>query len=210
MYMVLLSIFNVLLFKLSTQTEIVIGVDTGGRTHPDFQEILGVFINTLVLRTFPGREKTFHRFLQEIKTKTLEIFENQDYPFDLLADKLVKTWNPSRNPLFDVMFSYEHFEIKPLEIPAALRHLTLKPYNKGVTASKLDMNVKARAGDVIEIIIEYKTGLFTESTIQRYAGYFKEIVDAVTRDPEILLKDIKITHDLLPINQDISSLELEF
>ncbi|MDQ1355255.1 MAG: phthiocerol/phenolphthiocerol synthesis type-I polyketide synthase [Acidobacteriota bacterium] len=210
LYMVLLSIFNILLFKLSAQNEIIIGVDTAGRTHADFEQIIGVFINTLVLRTFPVREKPFRRFLQVVKAKTLEIFENQDYPFDLLVDKLEKTRTPFRNPIFDILFSYEQFEVKPLEIPEALSHLTIRPYDEGTVASKLDMNVKARAGDVIEIIIEYKTKLFKESTIRRYAGYFKEIVDAVILDSEIMLQDIKITHDLLRIDRDIGKLDLEF
>lgn len=210
LYMVMLSIFNVLLSKLSAQTEIVIGVDTAGRTHADFERIIGVFINTLVLRVFPGKEKTFRRFLQEVKTKALEIFENQDYPFDLLADKLVKVRNPLRNPIFDVLFSYEHFEMKPLELPETFTPLNIKPYDESTVASKMDINVKVRGEDVIEIIIEYKTKLFKKSTIQRFANYFIEIVEAIIQEPGILLKDIRLTQDLLRINQDLSKLDLEF
>jgi phthiocerol/phenolphthiocerol synthesis type-I polyketide synthase E len=210
LYMVLLSIFNVLLAKLSGQEDIIIGVDTAGRTHADLQQMIGVFINTLVLRTYPAKNKTFKSFLNEIMVKTLEIFENQDYPFDHLVEQVVKKRDTSRNPIFDVMFSYESFQIKPLEIPENTAHLKIKPWRDESRMSKLDINVKIRTGQTIVIIFEYSTKLFKEKTIQRFSNYFREIAAAVIKNRDTRLGDIKLSHDLLAVTPTITARDLEF
>ena len=86
--MVLLAIFNILLFKLSSQEDIVIGTPIAGRRHADLEEIIGMFVNTLALRNWPHGEKTVREFLGEVKNLTLQAFENQDYQFENLVDKL--------------------------------------------------------------------------------------------------------------------------
>ncbi|MCK5057807.1 MAG: amino acid adenylation domain-containing protein, partial [Candidatus Aminicenantes bacterium] len=81
LYMIVLALFNVLLAKLSGQEDIVVGSPTAGRDHADLQKVIGMFVNTLTLRSHPVAEKTFIDFLKEVKEKTLRAFENQDYPF---------------------------------------------------------------------------------------------------------------------------------
>ena len=210
LYMVMLVIFNILLAKISGMEDIVIGIDVAGRSHADLERIIGVFINTLVLRGYPAREKTVKNFLAEIKVKTLAAFDNQDYQFEHLVEQVVKERDSSRNPIFDVMFTYESFEIKPLEIPASLPQLDLEPYGDERQMSKLDMNIKVRAGLAMGITMEYSTTLFKEDTIRRFAGYFKEITTAVLENRDIQLGKIKVSHDLMAIKPAISPADLEF
>ena len=109
LYMVLLSVFNILLAKLSDQQDIIIGTPVAGRGHDDLQSIIGMFVNTLALRNFPGREKSFTSFLAEVKERTLTAFENQYYPFEELVDHLLLNRDTGRNPLFDVMFALQKY-----------------------------------------------------------------------------------------------------
>ncbi|MCP5108776.1 MAG: hypothetical protein GY950_35655, partial [bacterium] len=88
LYTVLLSIYYLLLYRLSRQEDIVIGAPTAGRVHNDLQHIIGLFLNTVTTRNYPRPGKTFTGFLSEVKTNTFQAFENQEYQFDELVDKL--------------------------------------------------------------------------------------------------------------------------
>ncbi|MCP5102042.1 MAG: non-ribosomal peptide synthetase, partial [bacterium] len=109
-YMVLSAVINLLLARLSGGEDIIIGTPTAGRSHADLQGIIGMFVNTLAMRNHPAGEKTVRAFLGEVKQHTLEAFENQDYPFEDLVEKVTVARDISRNPLFDVMFALQNLE----------------------------------------------------------------------------------------------------
>ncbi|MCP5054682.1 MAG: AMP-binding protein, partial [bacterium] len=88
LYMILLALINILLSKLSNQEEIVIGTAIAGRKHADLEKIIGMFVNTLALLNSPNGGKTFLQFLNELKDRTLEAFENQEYQFEDLVDRV--------------------------------------------------------------------------------------------------------------------------
>ncbi|MCK4261381.1 MAG: amino acid adenylation domain-containing protein, partial [Halanaerobiales bacterium] len=104
LFMTLLSTYNILLAKLSGQEDIIVGSPIAGRKHADLESIIGMFVNTLVFRNYPEGNKRFVDFLEEVKEKSLEAYQNQDYQFDMLVDQLNLERDLSRNPLFDVMF----------------------------------------------------------------------------------------------------------
>jgi amino acid adenylation domain-containing protein len=177
LFMVLLAIFNVLLGKLSGQEDIIIGTPIAARRHVDLDPIIGMFVNTLVMRHFPTGSKTFKVFLREIKASILEAFENQEYPFEELVEKVNVSRDAGRNPLFDVMFALQNWERAGGEIPG----LVVKPYPFENRTAKFDLNLDAMemAGQ-ITFSLEYSTALFEESTIQKFTGYFKKIVVHIT------------------------------
>ncbi|HLP60512.1 MAG TPA: SDR family NAD(P)-dependent oxidoreductase, partial [Candidatus Deferrimicrobium sp.] len=102
LFMGLLAAYTIFLARISNGEDIPIGCPVAGRGHADLEHILGMFVNTLVLRNSPHPGKTFRCFLQEVKQKTLAAFENQDYPFEELVEKVAKGRDTDRNPLFDV------------------------------------------------------------------------------------------------------------
>ncbi|MCP5106848.1 MAG: AMP-binding protein, partial [bacterium] len=108
MYMVLLAAFNVFLWKLTGGEDIVVGSPTAGRRHNDLETIMGMFVNTLVLRNSPEGNMSFNAFLGDVKERSLQALENQDYPFDELVRKVAPRQDASRNPLFDVIFGLEN------------------------------------------------------------------------------------------------------
>ncbi|MDW3191885.1 MAG: amino acid adenylation domain-containing protein [Cytophagales bacterium] len=189
MFMVLLSVFNVLLSKLSNQEDIVVGTPTAGRSHVATEGIIGMFVNTLPLRNYPKGEMSFVQFLDDVKQRVLACFEHESYPYEQLVEDLAIPRETSRNPLFDVMFSFQNFE----EVKFALPGLKLNQFSHQSYTSKFDLSWTAReVDDELEIGVAYATDLFKEATIERFIDYFKRIVDAVIEDPDQQLFEIDI------------------
>jgi amino acid adenylation domain-containing protein len=207
LFMLILAIWVVLLSGLTGQEDIAVGTPIAGRRHAQLQETIGIFINTLVLRNYPTKEKTFKQFLQEVKQKTIAALDNQDYQFEDLVNKLVKTRDVSRNPLFDVMFTLENLDIPKIEIPG----LKLKPYDyKNPGKSWMDIVLQGYDnGTSISFTCYYDSKLFKKETIDRFMKYFREIITTVSRDKETWLKDIPITHDLVEVPSHIPQVEFE-
>ncbi|WP_146738117.1 condensation domain-containing protein, partial [Bacillus tropicus] len=87
-----------------------------GRQHPDLQDVPGMFVNTVALRSHPAGKKTFKQFLDEVKTASLQAFEHQSYPLEELIEKLPLTRDTSRSPLFSVLFNMQNMEIPALRL----------------------------------------------------------------------------------------------
>jgi len=199
-FVVLLAIYNVLLFKITGQEDITVGSSITGRSHADLQNVIGVFVNMLAMRNLPGGEKTFLEFLEEVKENALNAFENQDYPFDELVNKLRLQGDNSRNPLFDTEFAMNNMEIPEVEIPG----LKLEPYDNGVRFAKFDLHFTVvDRDDIIDITLRYSTALYKKSTVCRITEHYIEIAGQLAADLEIKLKNISISHDFLSAQSNI-------
>jgi amino acid adenylation domain-containing protein len=199
LFMVLLAACNVLLSRLSHQEDIVMGTPAAGRNYVGLEKIIGMFVNTLVLRNSPRGDWSFKRFLADVKKRTLKAFDNQDYPFEDLVEKVVATRDTSRNPLFDIMIVLQNLAIDTdgpqavLSAAPGIQDLKIKPYEHEIITSPLDMTITADEGiDKIALSVEYCTKLFKENTIQRIFGYLKKIISAVTTDPDQTISTIDI------------------
>ncbi|MDE1376701.1 condensation domain-containing protein, partial [Bacillus licheniformis] len=115
MYMLLLAGYTALLSKYTGQEDIIVGTPAAGRNHEDIQHLIGMFVNTLAIRNHPEGKKTFRDYLQEVKENTLQAYENQDYPFEELVEKVNIKRDMARNPLFDTMLVYHNTDVKPFE-----------------------------------------------------------------------------------------------
>jgi tyrocidine synthetase-3 len=189
LFMPLLSVFNILLSRLCGLEDIIVGTPTAGRPHADLQQIVGMFVNTLALRNFPSAEKPFREFSREVRDRTLLAFENQAYQFEDLVEKAAISRDASRNPLFDFVFALQNMDMPEIEIPG----LRLKPFGYNYKISKFDLTLMGvEDGERLVFTVEYAAKLFTEATIDRFVGYFKEAVSAVLEDPDRQIKDIEI------------------
>jgi amino acid adenylation domain-containing protein len=184
LFMVLLTLFNVLLAKLSGQEEIVVGSPIAGRRHIELEKIIGMFVNTLALKNYPSGEKTFTGFLREVKENTLATVENQDYPFEELVEKVNVTRDASRNPLFDFMFALQNIDISGLGEGITIGNLKLKPFEYGYNIAKFDLTVICEeSGKKLDFVVDYCCKLFKEETIEKFVSYFKNIIYLVTSTP---------------------------
>jgi tyrocidine synthetase III len=189
LYMVLLAIYNILLAKLSGNEQIIIGTPTAGRRHPQLQQIIGMFVNTIALKNSPKSEKTFREFLYEVRESTLSGLENQDYPFEDLVEQLDVNRDPARNPIFDVMFALQNMAREELKIPG----VKLKPYDYDTKTAKFDLDLNGiEAQEKLLFTFQYSSNLFKPSTIKRFVIYFKVIVAEILENSIIQIKDIEI------------------
>lgn len=195
LYILLLTVFNILLFKISGQEEIVVGTGTAGRRHADLHPIVGMFINMLVLQNSPASEKTVMDFLGEVRDRTLSDFENQEYPFDNLVEKLVKNRDFSRNPLFQVVFELQNIDVFSGRIPeVSVPGLKMFPLDYIRKISRFDICwLAALDNKRLVFTVQYCTRLFKKTTIERYVTYYREIVSAIRVNPHIKLHDISIS-----------------
>jgi amino acid adenylation domain-containing protein len=186
LFMVLLAIYYIFLAKLSGQEDIVIGSPVAGRNRPEIHEVIGMFVNTLAIRSFPSQRKPFREFLQEVKTHTLDALENQAYPFEILVEKITLKRDASRNPLFDVMFDLQSQLIE-------WEHSFAREVDVNLGVSKFDLTLTViEEQETLKCFFEYCTGLFKTDTIQRFTGYLEHIVTEVLLNPAILQGDIQL------------------
>jgi len=189
MYMVLLALFNVLLAKLSGNHDITVGTPIAGRRHIDLQPIIGMFVGTLALRNYPDPSRTFFTFLQEVKERTLTAFENQDYQFEDLVEHVVVNRDPSRNPLFDVMFALQNMEVQEMEISG----LKVGLYDFENKIANFDLFLQGfEKEDGVIFLFTYCTKLFKKETVERFVSYFKMIMSVLIKNPHKKISEIEI------------------
>jgi non-ribosomal peptide synthetase component F len=212
LFMVLLAVYNVLVSKVSGQEDIVVGVGAAGRRYEELQPIIGMFVNTLPLRSYPGKKKSFRTFLEEVREKALMAFENQDFQFEDLVEKVVPRREQNRNPLFDIAFVLQNLHVNSPDIPRVESiGLKVSPFGCPSRISRFDISFFcSEAGEGLLFNVEYCTGLFKKQTIERFILYYKEIVSGVLENNDIKLGDISISHNLLRAKPENPGMELEF
>ena len=185
LFMLMLAAFNVLLARMTGQTDIVVGTSIAGRRHVDFENIIGLFVNVLALRNYPFRDTSFTAFAQEVKQRTLAAFDNQDYPFDELVARLSRD-EFVNSPLINAVFNLDNLEQSDavIRFQSGAGELLLKPhgFEDKITQADFIMECFEIEGALVSWI-KYRRNLFREETIHRFIGYFKRIVRAVIEDP---------------------------
>jgi amino acid adenylation domain-containing protein len=190
LYMLMLAIFNILLSKLSGQEDIIVGTLAAGRRHADLEHIVGMFVNTLAMRNYPQGHKTVSTFLKEVKKGTLAAYENQEYQFEDLVDKISLRRDTSRNPVFDVMFDLLNDPGYREDMPDTSENSGDEP-RKGT--SKFDLILTAvDFGETIDFRLEYCSRLFAASTIKRFIGYFKKMVISLSETGDVKLAHLEL------------------
>jgi non-ribosomal peptide synthetase component F len=203
MFMLLYAMYTILLWKLSLQTDIVVGVPIAGRSHVELAGVVGMFVNTLALRSRPGAGKGFRQYLAEVKENVLSAFDHQEFDLEGLVEQIGKklNWKEGRNPLFDVMFTMQNVEIPELKIPG----LSLKGYGQRKPLAKFDLSLTGiELKDRVELGFVYSDDLFKPETIERFAGYYREITASVLKNPDIEPGDMQVSPDYLDVKAKIA------
>ncbi len=181
LYMVILAIYKLLLHKYTSQEDIVVGSTIAGRPHQDLEKIVGMFVNTLGIRSHPQANKKFSEFLVDVKENVLKSFENQDYPFEMLIEKLNLHRIPNRNPLFDILLNWQDSDLLETEIQG----LKLIPYSWNKKISKFDLILHAtETSKGVKFSLEYRAELFKRSTIERLVSHFLNLIGKVLENQE--------------------------
>nr|WP_283746656.1 non-ribosomal peptide synthetase [Bacillus cereus] len=189
MYMLMLAGYTTLLSKYSGQEDIVVGSPIAGRKHVDLNNVMGMFVNTLAMRNYPKGNRSFREYLKEVKENTLKAYENQDYQFEELVEKVNVRRDISRNPLFDTMLVFQHTDNMLLNLDG-LKVSMLEDQRKIV---KFDITIHvSELEDGLGLEIEYCTALYKKETIERFLEHFINVLREVVENPEQKLSEINI------------------
>ncbi|WP_273480580.1 non-ribosomal peptide synthetase, partial [Acetivibrio straminisolvens] len=188
----LFSVYTALLHRYTGQEDIIIGSLSAGRNHPDLENMVGMFNNFLPIRTQINAAGTFEELMNSVNGELVKAYENQDYPYDMMVEKLSFRPELSRNPFFDTMLIF-HNEIDR-DISLKLEGLSFDLYKLNSHTSKLDLKLDVyldKTGS-IECIIEYNTALFKKETIERLAKHFANITREVLQKPNKKISEIEM------------------
>ncbi|WP_346293414.1 amino acid adenylation domain-containing protein [Sphaerothrix gracilis] len=190
LFTVLLTAFKILLQRYSHQHDIVVGTDIANRNRVETEGLIGLLVNTLVLRTDLTGDPTCLELLQRVRDVLLGAYAHQDLPFE----RLVAALNPERNlsqmvPLFQVKFD---LQLAPLP-PLSLGELTAQPlaFDNETTKFELRLNLfDSEAG--LRGQVEYSTDLFERSTIARLVGHFQTLLENLVACPQQRLSELSL------------------
>jgi amino acid adenylation domain-containing protein len=163
-----------------------------GRRHDDLQNIIGMFVNTLSMRNYPAGEKRFSEFLEEVKERTLEVYENQEYPFEELVNKVSVRRDTGRNPIFDVVFNF----LSKFDVHEQENIKTIDPddiADLGEFKAIFDITLQASELEgLLYLTVDYCTKIYRVETIKRFITFFKRIVVEINKNPTQRISSIDI------------------
>lgn len=177
LFMTLMAGINGVFYRYTNTSDIVLGTTVAGREHPDLENQIGLFINTLPIRTTFDGTKGFKTLLNQQKESLVEAYKHQSYPFDKLVDQLNLQIELSRSALFDVMVILQNQKtvVTPTAEMAGNVHLT--PYKKEKKYSQFDITFSfIETGSDLQLLVDYNTDLYTEEFIQNLLNHLGQFI----------------------------------
>ncbi|HYP25734.1 MAG TPA: amino acid adenylation domain-containing protein, partial [Blastocatellia bacterium] len=192
LFMTLLAAYQVLLHKYTSQDVIVVGTPVAGRSRSETEGLIGLFVNTLILKADLSGNPTFRQLLTQVKDVVLEGYAHQDVPFERLVEELQPDRSLSVSPLFQVMIVVENAE-RP---EAELRGLKLNMIGSDTTTSKFDLTLMlSDTGEELVAAMEYSKDIFDAETIKRMLNHLAQILREVSAQPEVRLNRVRMLTD---------------
>src|SRR6185437_7921630 len=180
LFMTLLAAYALLLHRYSGQEEVVVGSPIAGRSRAETAPLIGFFLNTLVLRTHVAGAGSFRELVRRVRATCLGAYAHQDAPFERLVQELRPEPDPSRSPLFQVIFNFQSAPTPPVALPG----VEVTRVIAGSTTVKADLTlIMIASEDVLGGVVEYATDLFEKETIERLFGHFEALLRGSAADP---------------------------
>jgi len=193
LYMTLLAAFQVLLSRLSGQRDIVVGTPIAGRDRPELEDLVGFLMNNIVLRTELSGDPSFRELLTRVRRTCLAAYEHQEVPFERLVEELRPERDPSRNPLFQVMFNMLNFgDDRRLELPGL--EATFTPLAASTSKFDLTLYAKEEAG-AIRLTAAYSADLFDGARISVLVEQYVEVLRQAVERPDAPVSRLTLVTD---------------
>ena len=203
-FMVLLAGWAALLERWSGQENLLIGTPTAGRSNAEFGGVVGYFVNSLVLRVDLSGGVTFRELVGRVRGTALSAYANQDFPFALLTERLVPARDPSRSPLFQVMFALQQAPLTGAEalsalalgvegVPLSLGSLAAESAALGRPGAQLDLSLfLARIEGDLAACLEFNSDLWDAVTAERLLLHLETLLAGAVADPATRLADLPL------------------
>jgi amino acid adenylation domain-containing protein len=200
LFMTLLAAFQTLLYRYSGQEDISVGTPIANRTRAEIEPLIGLFINTLVLRGDLSGEPSFRELLQRVRQASLGAFAHQDLPFEMLVEALQPERDLSRTPLFQVMFILQNAPTpstvnrdSPQQSDLLQSDLLVSALDVDSGTATFDLTLSmAEQVDGLDASVEYSTDLFDAATIERMLGHFQMLLEAIVADPNVSIAKLPL------------------
>lgn len=186
-YMLFVSTFLILLHRYTGQDDITLGSPIANRNQNETKRMLGVLVNNIVIRSKLAENETISEFFEKMKEQILEDISNQPYPFDMLIKKENIKVDSSRNPMFDVMFTYQNKEENTIQLSG--KNVNVLELDNNISKFNLSIEVKPK---VHTINIEYCTKLFKRETIENLFEHYLYMLTDIIENVDAKIKDIDI------------------
>jgi amino acid adenylation domain-containing protein len=188
-FMMLLAVLQTLLHRYTAENDVIVGSPIASRNRAEIQNMLGIFVNTLALRTRIEGHMTFQELLARVREVVLGAYQHQDLPFDMLVEALAVPREANTTPVFQVVFAYQN-------VPApewTFLGLTVNAGNihNGTAQFELTL-VMWETDDGFRGSLEYDTDLFDPETIAQFARSFGFVLEAVTQNPDQCLARVPL------------------
>ena len=204
LYATLLAAFETLLYRYTGQESFAVGSPSSGRNSAALTDMVGYFVNPLVMRADFSGDPSFVELLARVRRTVLDALAHQAFPFALLVQRLQPERDPSRTPLFETMFVYQPSQLLKGEAlasfaagQAGLRvkagELLLESLALRQRTALFDLLVSAtEVGETLLCSIEYSTDLFDEASIRRMAGHFQTILESILENPQQRVSELQL------------------
>ncbi|MET0649873.1 MAG: amino acid adenylation domain-containing protein [Pyrinomonadaceae bacterium] len=195
LFMALLAAFDVLLYRYTGQTDLSVGTPISGRSRPEAEGLVGLFVNTIVLRSDLSSDPTFRELLGRVREMMLEAHAHQDVPFEKLVGELRPERSASHSPLFQVMLVLQN---APMEdhVPSSELSISLSNLDVDIGTSQFDLVVSLEeSGGSLLAYWNYMTDLFEPATITRMFTHFQNLLEGVVADPDRRISALDILGD---------------
>ncbi|MFJ6694630.1 amino acid adenylation domain-containing protein [Streptomyces sp. NPDC091272] len=190
-FIVFQAALSALLTRLGAGTDIPLGVSVAGRADEALNDLVGMFINSLVLRSDTSGDPTFRELLDRLRETDLAAYAHQDVSFDQVVDTLKPTRSLSRNPLFQIGLGVRSDRVQPL----VLTGLTVTPEYVGSDQAKLDLLLELLpwpGQEGLRGLLTFSTDLFTKATVERMVEQFQQVLRSVAADPDVRLSALEL------------------
>ncbi|MBP7148250.1 MAG: amino acid adenylation domain-containing protein [Acidobacteria bacterium] len=191
LFMTLLAALQALLLRTTGQEDLPVGIAIAHRTRPQDEALIGFFANTLVLRTSLAGDPSFRELLRRVRRTALDAYAHQDVPFETVVSELRPERDPTRTPLFQLMFAHQN-------VPGAARGLQLpdlaiRPFPVATQAAKFDLALYvSESEDGLAATWQYDCDLFDDATIARIAGHYGTLLAGIAAAPDQRLSDLPL------------------
>ncbi|MCA1372779.1 MULTISPECIES: non-ribosomal peptide synthetase [unclassified Bradyrhizobium] len=180
-FMTVLAAWAVVLSRLSSQTDIVIGTPTANRNRPEIEGLIGFFVNMLALRVDLSAEPSVAELLRRVRAAALAAQDHQDLPFEQVVEIVQPLRRPEQTPVFQAVFAWQNNERGPLELPGLKAEVADIPLQQ--VKFDLELNLGEMDGRIVGSL-NYATSLFDEATITRHRGYLLTVLRAMISDAD--------------------------
>lgn len=192
LFALLLTVYNILLYRYSGQTDIVVGAPIANRQLKECENIIGLFMNLIVHRNKVSPAMSFEDLLRQVQQEVIESYENQGLPFDLLVSKVKPPKQVSQNPIFQTLLVLQNgFKLSGKWESANIDY-RIQELHQGTSRADIVLIVNEDVGDRLSGYAEYNTDLFTRATIASIVERFLYLLEMVLNQPEIEISALSV------------------